>query len=284
MTPAAHVLDVTDQTFEQEVLERSRQTPVLVDFWAEWCAPCRVLGPILEKVVADYAGKVVLAKVNADENPNLVYAFQVQGIPMVALLVGGQVVDGFSGAQPESAVRALLERHVSTTAEDRLRQAEAALAAGDPARARRLVDALLREKDVLPGARLLRARLALLDGDAAALREQVAALPAETPEARQGETLLAGLEFLAGAPADPGPWLARVAANPDDHEARYEAGRAHAAAGRYREALEGFLEIVRRDRAWREDAGRKGMLAVFHLLGPGHPLATEFRRQLTIYL
>jgi putative thioredoxin len=284
VSASPHVLEVTDRTFEKEVMERSKQVPVLVDFWAPWCGPCRVLGPTLEKVVAEYQGRVVLAKVNADENPNLAYAFQVQSIPMVALMVDGEAVDGFLGAQGEAQVRALIDRHVTTTAGDAAAQAEAAYVDGDVGRARRLIEGVLAKKDAPASASLLRARIAVREGDGDRARTLVAALPEESPEARQGAQILAALDVLAGVDGEATAYEARLARDATDLEARYEVGRVALRRGRAKEALDLFLEIVKRDRAWRGDAGRKAMLAAFALLGPAHPLTSDYRRALALYL
>ena len=199
---AQHVIDVGEQDFQQAVLERSRELPVLVDFWASWCAPCQVLTPLLEKVVGEFGGRVLLAKVDADASPRLAQTLQIQSLPTVMLIVDGRSVDGFVGAQDEAGIRELLRRHVQTTVDELLDQAEAQLRDGDIAGARAILAQALKRDAPPSRAHLIGARLALAAGDEIALRAQVDLLDVGTPERRQADQLIDALAF--GSACGPG--------------------------------------------------------------------------------
>jgi putative thioredoxin len=276
---SAHASDVSAASFQQDVIERSRQVPVLVDFWAPWCGPCRVLKPVLEKLAAEYDGRFALAKVNSDENQQLSMEYGVRSIPNVKAFVDGRLVDEFLGAQPESAVREFIDALLPTPeqllrgeAAQRLAQGDAdgALALLDQAASGRHDDAVLADKiEVLLGLERVE--------EATAVAAQLGPLATQDP--RIG-ALLARLQFAGGGAADPAALKARVEADPQDLDARLELARLDVAGQRYESALEQLLEIIRRDRKWNGEAGRKTMLAVFDLLGTDAELVSRYRRQL----
>jgi putative thioredoxin len=278
---SVHAVDVGAADFAKNVLEESRHRPVVIDFWAPWCGPCRSLKPVLEKLAAEYAGKFLLARINTDENQELAAQFGVRGIPAVKAVVDGALVDEFTGALPESAVRAWLDGLIPGPADLLRKQAAEQLAAGDApgalgalAQASRLdpenewvrldtADVLTQTGENAEAQRLLDA----LRGDAAA-----------SPKAAQLKARLAIAAAAQGGASEP-ELRARVAANTSDLDARLKLAQIAAAAGRYAEALEQLLEIVRRDRRFDDDVARKTMLNLFTLLG-ADPLVGEYRRKL----
>jgi putative thioredoxin len=277
MANGAHVIDVGEADFEQAVLERSKTTPVVVDFWAPWCAPCRALGPVLERLAAEHDGAFVLAKVNVDEAPNLQAAFGIRGIPAVKAFRDGLLAGEFTGAQPEPVIRQLLQQILPTEA-DRLVVA----AAGAPAAT---AEATLREALELeprhPKALLALARR-LADRDAIAealpLLERISPSAAVFPEA---ERFAAELRTRAeGAGEDVAALRTALDANPDDLQARLDLGRALVARRQYEEGLMHLLEVVRRDRGFDDDGGRRAMVDVFAMLGSDDPLVERFRSEL----
>jgi len=273
------VIDATDADFERAVIEGSKQVPVVVDFWAPWCGPCRSLGPLLERLAEEHAGKVVLAKVNIDENPALAAAFRIQSIPMVIGLRDGAVVDQFVGALPESGVRDFLARLLPSPGEELAQRGAELLAAGQTAEAeavlRRALELDPRADAALIGlARLLAER----DDDAEAL----ALLDRVGPGARRQEAdrLAAALRIRQSGAGDEAGLRARVDANPDDLEARFALAQSLAAGGKHGDALEQYLGVVQRDRSFHDDGARKAMLDIFDLLGPGNELADRYRSEL----
>lgn len=273
-----NVIEVDEQSFEKDVIERSRSVPVVVDFWAPWCGPCRTLGPLLERLAAEYHGQFVLAKVNVDLNPLLAQAFRVQSIPMVVALRNGQVVSHFVGAVPESAVREFLARLLPSNAEQLAAQGMARLAAGKLAEAQRCFEQALEQDANCAAAQVGLAKVHLQRGEkeaARALLERVVAGPYQN----EAERLLAELR-LQEASGEEDALRRRLTANANDLEARLELGRLLAAQKRYEEALELLLEVVRRDRNFRDQAARKAMVDIFHVLGNGHPLVEHYRSEL----
>lgn len=278
-----HAYDASDADFEEKVVQASFQQPVVIDFWAPWCAPCKMLKPILEKLADEYAGKFLLAKVNSDENPKTSMRHRVRGIPAVKAMVDGEIVDEFTGAQPESVVRAWLDKLIPSPAEvlrreaqqladagdldgalDRLSTAsalepnnevvrvaaaEVLFAKGEPDEAQGLLDTLT-DPDLLKDARVLQ------------LKAQVRLTEME----KEG----GNLEQLEAA----------LAANENDLEARLKLAEVLIASGRHAEGMDQLLEIVRRDRSFRDDIGRKMLLDVFNLLGGQDPLVGDYRRKL----
>jgi putative thioredoxin len=265
------------------VIEGSRKTPVVVDFWAPWCGPCRALTPILEKLAAEYAGRFVLAKINSDENPELSARYSVRGIPNVKAFADGEVVDEFSGALPEGQVREFLERLVPSPADD-LRD-EAAAVYAQTRDADRALEILSRAEALDASNEEIRIDRAAVLADAGRHDEANAVLAALKPLTQMSarvNALKAKLDLAQGA-ADASSideLQKRIGANADDLDARLQLAHAHTAAQSYREALEQLLEIVGRDRGFGEDAGRKTMLKVFELLGNAGDLVSEFRRRL----
>jgi len=275
----AEIIEVFEENFEQEVIERSRKLPVVVDFWAPWCGPCRTLGPLLERLAGEFAGQFVLAKINVDENPLLAQAFRVQSIPYVVALRDGRVVAQFVGAQPEAAVREFLAALLPSDAERLAARGQARLAAGQKAQAESLFRQAL-EKDPRCGSALVGlARLLLERGEeeeAKALLERVVS----DPWRAQAERVLAELRLRQEGVADEASLRERLAKKPADLEARLQLGKRLAAEGRYAEALEELLEVVRRDRNFQDQAARKAMLDIFQVLGSGNELAERYRAEL----
>jgi putative thioredoxin len=279
MSGTPFTIDVGDQDFEREVLDRSAATPVVVDFWAPWCAPCKTLGPVLERLAAEHAGAFILAKVNVDQAPAVAQVFGVQSIPAVKGFRDGNIVAEFVGAQPEAVVRQLIARVLPTPADVLVREAET-LAVSDVAGA----EAKLREAlatDARHGRALVALARLLAERDEAdealALLDRV---PANAPVAKEAERLAAALRTQADGAGDEATLRATLAAAPGDLDARLTLGRALAALGRHEEALTELLEVVRRDRHHDDEGARKGMIDLFAVLGSDHPLTERFRGEL----
>ncbi|HEU4325371.1 MAG TPA: tetratricopeptide repeat protein [Roseiflexaceae bacterium] len=272
------VIDVTEQTFQTDVVERSREVPVVIDFWAPWCGPCRTLGPTLEKLAKEANGAFVLAKVNVDQNPRLAQAFRVQGIPDVKAVRDGKLVDEFTGAMPESQVRAWLKGIVPAEAADPLEQIQA-IEEVDPEEAIAHYRLLLGSDPDNAAAQFRLGRLLLTRGSAEglALLNEVAS---GTPFFDPAQALLPLADFFAAIGDTPAALAEQIARDPADLEPRYQLAAALARDGQPADALESLLAIVQRDRGFREDGARKAMVGLFAMLGEEHPLVGEYRRRL----
>jgi putative thioredoxin len=263
MPAAAQKIVATAENFMTDVVEASNSKPVLVDFWAPWCGPCRTLMPLLDRIADDYAGRFTLAKVNTEEQPQLAAHFQIRSIPTVLLIHRGEVVEQFVGLQPEPAIKALLDRYVAALEE-----------VHEPATAQ------ASERPADTATRRLEQRDA--EGAAAAI-EALAGIQADHP---QLGALRAQLAFVQIANAQPDVLALRaaLAANPSDARARYALGAHHALAGDYATALAEWLELMRRDRRFDDDAGRRALLQAFELLGEQEPLVAQYRRRMASLL
>ena len=279
-------LDVNLADFEQQVVAASDKLPVVIDFWAPWCAPCKSLKPILEKLAAEYAGKFLLAKVNSDENQELSAKYGVRGIPAVKAMVKGRIVDEFTGALPEGEVRAWLEKIIPSPAEELRRAAQQKVDAGDLAGALKLLAEAARLEPGNEWVRVDAAQILLAVKEVAEARRLLESV--KSPDILKDDRvlqLLAKLKFAeAGADGVSEASLAEaVAANADDLEARLKLANFLIAANRHAEGMDQLIEIVRRDRAFKDDIGRKTLLDVFSLLG-GSELLPVYRRKLATLL
>ena len=286
----ASIKDTTTQTFVKDVVEESKHQPVLVDFWAPWCGPCKQLTPVLEKAVKAAKGKVKLVKMNIDEHPAIPGQMGIQSIPAVIAFVNGQPADGFMGALPESQVIAFLERltkdRIGGEAKDLLNAADTALGEGDAAGATELYTQLLAEdpENVPALAGLVRSHV-----ETGAL-DQAKQTFAKIPEAKRNDAAVgaarAALE-LAEQAKTLGPVTEleqKVAANPLDHQARFDLALALNGKGRRLDALEQLMSIVRRDRKWNEDGARKQLVQFFDAWGPADEATIEGRKRLSSIL
>ncbi|PWB40959.1 MAG: co-chaperone YbbN [Rhodocyclales bacterium] len=283
---SAHCIDVTENNFMQEVIEASRRVPVLVDFWAPWCGPCRSLGPILEKLAAEYQGRFRLAKVNSDENQALAGQFGVRGIPNVKAVVNGQIVNEFTGALPESAVREFIDALLPSPAEPLRQEAIAAHARGETDATRKLLLEAIHLDPKHEQARLDLIGILIDAGDLAEAQRLLDEIMDAGKDRTRIDSLAARLALSQGAAsgADETSLQSRLAANPADLESRLALANLHAVKQDYGAALEQLLEIVRRDRTFRDDIGRKTMLQIFSLLGSDSDLMREFRGKLSSLL
>ncbi len=273
------IIDVDERTFGREVLVRSQEVPVVVDFWAPWCGPCRTLGPILERLAHDSQGVFVLAKINVDQNQHLAANYKVQGIPAVKAFRHGKVINEFSGALPESQVRAWLKQ-VCPPVSDQMAAEAAALEAHAPDQAIARYRQIIAREPTHSASLFGLGRLLLLTGDAAGA-EWLRQVPAGTPQYTHAQALLPLTDFLQlPGNADSGALLARIEANGNDLEARYQLAAHLIREQRYAEAMDQLLAIVMRNRAFHNDGGRKVLLALFELLGDAHPLVADYRRKL----
>lgn len=282
--PTPYIFDVTTATFDQAVIENSFHKPVLVDFWAEWCAPCKALMPLLAQIAESYQGELLLAKVDCEAEQDIVARFGIRSLPTVVLFKDGQPVDGFAGAKPESEIRALLEPHVQLpppTDEDPLEQAQALFAEGRISEAEAVLVTLLGEDNTNAAALILYARCLAERGE---LGEAQTVLDAVKSDAHKAA--LAGakaqITFLRQAAdlPDAADLKARLAQNPQDDEAAYQLAVQQLARQQYDAALEGLLKLFIRNRSYNEGLPHKTLLQVFELLGNDHPLVTVYRRKL----
>jgi putative thioredoxin len=284
------VKDTTTQTFVKDVIEESKRQPVLVDFWAEWCGPCKQLGPVLEKAVRAAKGKVKLVKMDIDKHPAIPGQLGIQSIPAVFAFVNGQPVDGFLGALPESQVTAFIERitkdRIGGEERDLLQSADDALAKGDAAGAADLYAKVLAQDGgnlaALGGLARSYVRTGALDQ-----AKQTLAL---VPEAKRNDPAIAAaraaLEVSEQAQAV-GPIAdleQKVAANPLDHQARFDLAIALNAKGRRQDAVDNLIEIVRRDRKWNDDGARKQLVQFFEAWGPTDEATVNGRKRLSSIL
>ena len=282
MSPYAY--DVTLQDFQEKVGEACMQVPVVVDFWAPWCAPCQTLKPMLEKLAEEYKGRFLLAKINSDENPEIAQHFGVRSIPSVKVLYQGQLVDEFNGALPESQVREFLDRIALPGGDADLRSEAAQLVtAGQLDAALSLLVEATRQSPEDEAIRLDAIDVLIQLGRTEEAQQLLAG--EYKTEADRANALRARLALAAGA-ADTAPLEARLATNPDDHATRLELSAAYAAQSRFAEALEAALEVVRRDRFFNEGAGRKALLQLFEALAGEQydDLVRDYRRKLSATL
>jgi len=282
MNDSQHITEVTNNTFDAQVIERSNSVPVLVDYWAAWCGPCQMQMPVLKKLVEDYAGKFILAKVNTDEQRELAQAHGIRSLPTMRLYKDGEMVEEILAAQSESTLRIVLDRYIERESDVIRARAMQAWHQGEHDEALSLLhEAHLAEPDnhqlTLAYAEL-QMRRGQLD-EAAAL---IAALPRDVRDEQEAMRLSALLEFsMVAKQAAPVTALeSAVASNPDDLEARYQLAANYVLNQQMEPALAAFLELFQRDRSFRDDAGRKGMLAVFDLLENQGDLVNDYRRRL----
>src|SRR6516162_275885 len=284
------VKETTTQTFVKDVIEESRRQPVLVDFWAPWCGPCRQLTPVLEKAIRSAKGKAKLVKMNIDDHPGIAQQMGIQSIPAVIAFVNGQPIDGFLGALPESQVTAFIERlikdRVGGEERDQLKEADAALLDGDATAAAEIYAEVL-AKDATNTHALAGLARAYVETGAIEQAKQTLTL---VPQSKQNDAAVgaarAALE-LAEQAKSLGPLAEleqKVAANPLDHQARYDLAVALNAQGRRQEALDHLLEIVRRDRKWNDDGARKQLVQLFDAWGGTDEATVEGRKRLSTVL
>ncbi len=277
------MLDVTVQNFETEVIEASTTTPVLVDFWAPWCGPCKSLGPVLERLEEDYGGRFKLVKINSDDEQQLAAAFGIRSIPTCVLLMGGKPVDGFMGALPEGKLREFLDKHIPSEgellAEADTAQAEELMAQGDNEAALAKLQEALAINPANDDARHDYVKLLIALGELEAAETALAPALAQIPRQLRFEALLHWLQALQFATTDErAQWTLEqfdeaLASNKRDFETRLAKARLLMAAGQFEAAMEELLEIIMRDKAWQDELPRKVYIGILELMTPPKPKA-----------
>jgi len=275
-------VNVTEQDFESAVVEQSHRVPVVIDFWAPWCGPCQAIGPVLEKLADEQQGKFILAKINVDENPMLAQAFGIRSIPAVKAVRNGAITSEFLGAQPEPMIRQFVEQLLPSEAEALAQEGKRLQEQGKTQGAESLYRAALAQDPNQPQALLgLGHILSERDEEADAL-SLLARVPMNSLEYAAAQQLSAQLRFKqTGVSADDEQQYSdKLAANPNDIEARFDLSQVLAALGRYDEALDELLTIIKKDRKFRDDGARKAMLDIFEVVGPRSELAEHYRSEL----
>ncbi|MEQ1900082.1 MAG: thioredoxin [Devosia sp.] len=297
--PAALVKESSDRAFKTDVIDASLETPVLVDFWAPWCGPCRTLGPAIEKVVNEKAGKIRLVKINIDENPAIAGQLGIQSIPAVFAFAGGRPVDAFVGAYPESEVRKFADKVIAGappaaakagSIDEEIKAALAAakqsLAAGDLGSAAQIFGMVLQHQPTNAEGILGMARVYLKAGEPEQAQAVLDTLPEPLPKNDDYTSLVAALKLMSEAAGlgEIAELQSRLERNPDDHQARFDLALAFNADGKRAEAADQLVTLMRRDRGWNEDAARKKLLELFEAWGAKDAATLKGRRLLSALL
>ena len=293
LPPTDLIKDTSEASFMQDVIEASQEVPVIVDFWAPWCGPCKQLGPMLESIVTGAKGAVRLVKIDIDQNQQIAAQLRIQSIPAVYAFYQGKPVDAFQGALPESELRAFVDKLVKTAgtaqkspAEEALEQAASLFEAGDAAQAGALYAQIVQHDPTSLPAKVGLARCLLATDQTEQAREIVAALSDEEKTDAALLPIIAALDLAdkAAAAGDLAPLRAAVEADAANHQARFDLALALYAGSEKEEAMDALVEIIRRNRGWNDDAARKQLLEFFEAMGPTDPMTVIGRRKLSTVL
>jgi len=282
MADSPYVIAVTAESFRRVVVEGSHERPVLVDFWADWCAPCRMLMPILASLADAYGGKLLVAKVNTEEEQALAVEYSIRSLPTVQLFKDGRPIDQFMGALPEPQVREFLERHLPRESDRLLTQARGLLNAGDRAGAIRMIEQARKADSENARVRLVEAEIEAVGGNIQGAQAILDDLPPELADDPKVARLKGQINFAAIQVDSPleATLVSRLEADPKDSDARHRLAAYLVVRGDFEGALEQLLELMKRDRAFADDAGRKGMLMIFAMLGGQGDLVTRYRSRM----
>ncbi len=282
MNELANISEVGIESFQAQVIERSRQVPVLVDYWADWCGPCQMQMPLLHKLVEEYAGKFVIAKINTDQERQLAQQHNIRSLPTMRIYKGGEIVEEIAGAQTESALRILLDRHIERTSDPVRSEARQLFSAGQTQQALALLAQTHASEPDNHQLTLDYASMSIRAGQLDQAEALLDAMPYEVRNESDALGVRAVLDFsrVAGTDADIAELQARIVSDPSDSAARYRLGAALLLSGSTQAALDEFLYLLQHDRGFHDDAGRKALLASFDLLGKDNELAGIYRRRM----
>jgi putative thioredoxin len=279
-----YIAEIDHAGFERLVLAKSHEMPVVADFWAAWCGPCQMLMPMLAKLAEEYAGKFFLAKINTDVERELATQYGIRSLPTVKIFKNGKVVDEFMGVQPEPAIREMIDRHLPRPSDALIDQAAAARDGGDTAGARRLLERAKAEDPAHDRVKLELAALLIDLGEFDQAEQTLGQLTVASIDDPDVQAVRARLQLarLAADPRSRDELERQVAAHPEDCEARFSLAGKLVTEQHYEAAMDNLLEIVRRDRSFRDDGARRELLSVFSLLGSDHPLVRKYRGRLAM--
>ncbi|NOX43763.1 MAG: thioredoxin [Gammaproteobacteria bacterium] len=286
MSDSPHIFNVTETDFNQLVIENSKKQPVFVDFWADWCQPCKTLMPMLEKLANEYQGKFLLAKVNSDEQKSLASQQAIRSLPTIKVFKNGIEVDSFMGVQPEPVLRKIIDTHIDSESEVISAQGLSAIKEGDTDKALELLNKAVEIDPARESLKLNLAKGYIAVSDTTKAIELVKALPIALRSGNEAENILAMATFIDAAKdtRSDKEMESDLINNPDDLQTRYQLGARKILADANEAGLKHFLEIMQCDRKFKEDIGHNSILAVFKLLGANHELAKQYRRKLAMLL
>lgn len=286
MSDSPYIIVIDELNFAEQVIEQSFKVPILVDFWAEWCAPCKALMPVLSKLAKEYQGQFLLAKINTDEQRQLAIQYNIRSIPTLKLFRNGQVVEDTMGAQSESVIRAMIDRHRERPADQLRMQAMDAYQEGQVNRAMALLEKAREIDSSYYPVQLDIAKILMAERKLSEAEQLIKGLPANIQTEPDTQELLIHLSFCKVINDAPSleELKEMLAKNPHDHRVRYQLGAHSAVNGNYETAMEHFLELMRQNRHFEDDVGRKGLLAVFTLLGNKGELVSRYRSKMSSLL